>query len=196
MKAVAKNFSVSRLQDKAFLPPVESLDIKGPQALDIRKWIWLLAFSILIAFSAQLRATEVSSHEHIGIVHLKHEGLLKQFKISVSYLLFSNDWRLAVDPWHSELLEMLNQGMAQASAEERIAIAKRWTDSEATADKAFITARPQSLNRTPAQTVAEETNKTTQMFSAWQPAVGFAALVAVLVGMLVVVTRLRLGARI
>ena len=119
-----------------------------------------------------------------GIYHLKREGLLKQFKITDRHLLYSNDWRLAVGQGHSELLERLNQGMAQVSAEERTAIVKHWMDSEASADKALITARPS------AQT-AEEANKTTQMFSAGQLILWFAALVAVLLILLTILRRLR-----
>jgi PAS domain S-box-containing protein len=129
-----------------------------------------------------------------GIYHLKRKDLLEQFKISDNHLLYSNDWRLAVGQGNAHLLEVLNSGMAQISNEERAAVVKRWTDPEASKDKALITEEPQMPDLTATQIRDQASEKTEQVFSVWQLILWFVVLAAVLAILLLILKRLRVEA--
>ena len=111
----------------------------------------VIAYSDYATILKDLRAGRLkafAADTPTGIYHLKRDGLLREFKISDNHLLYSNDWRLATSEGDTELLAVLDGGMALISADERRAIAKRWTAGESSADKALITTQSKALQWT------------------------------------------------
>ena len=74
-----------------------------------------------------------------GIYHLKQHDLLQKFKISDMDLLYSNSLRPAVSSGNTQVLEIVEQGMARVSPGERKEIVKYWKELISAADKAAVT---------------------------------------------------------
>ena len=61
-----------------------------------------------------------------GLFHLAQAGLLAKFHYDQSAPLYQNDWFVASGEGNTEMLEIINQGMALISPDERRHIARRW----------------------------------------------------------------------
>ena len=61
-----------------------------------------------------------------GLFYLAQAGLLAKFHYDQSAPLYQNDWFVASGEGNSAMLELVNQGMALISADERRRIARRW----------------------------------------------------------------------
>jgi ABC-type amino acid transport substrate-binding protein len=75
-----------------------------------------------------------------GVFHLQQVGLLAEYKFPPSQLLYQNDWFLAVQEGNGSLLEVLDEGMARISEEERRAVGRHWTVSSGSEEEALIIA--------------------------------------------------------
>ena len=61
-----------------------------------------------------------------GLFHLAQAGLLAKFHYNYSTPLYQNDWLVASSEGNSEMLALINEGMAMISPEERKHIERRW----------------------------------------------------------------------
>ena len=61
-----------------------------------------------------------------GLFFLAQAGLLAKFHYDQSAPLYQNDWYVASREGNSDMLELINQGMALISLDERKRIARRW----------------------------------------------------------------------
>jgi len=61
-----------------------------------------------------------------GLFHLAQAGLLAKFHYDQSTPLYQNDWLVASGEGNSEMLELINQGMALITPDERKRIERRW----------------------------------------------------------------------
>ena len=61
-----------------------------------------------------------------GLFHLAQAGLLAKFHYNKSAPLYQNDWFVASGEGNAEMLEVINQGMALISPDERKRIERRW----------------------------------------------------------------------
>ena len=61
-----------------------------------------------------------------GLFHLAQAGLLAKFHYDHSAPLYRNDWLVASGEGNAEMLELINQGMALISPDERKRIERRW----------------------------------------------------------------------
>jgi signal transduction histidine kinase/DNA-binding response OmpR family regulator len=61
-----------------------------------------------------------------GLFHLAQAGLLAKFHYDHSAPLYQNDWLVASGEGNSEMLELINQGMALITPDERKRIERRW----------------------------------------------------------------------
>jgi len=61
-----------------------------------------------------------------GLFYLAQAGLLAKFHYDQSAPLYQNDWFVASGEGNSDMLELVNQGMALISPDERRRIARRW----------------------------------------------------------------------
>ena len=61
-----------------------------------------------------------------GLFHLAQAGLLAKFHYNKSAPLYQNDWFVASGEGNAAMLELINQGMALISPDERKRIERRW----------------------------------------------------------------------
>ena len=61
-----------------------------------------------------------------GLFHLAQAGLLAKFHYDQSTPLYQNDWFVASGEGNTDMLELINQGMALITPDERKRIARRW----------------------------------------------------------------------
>jgi signal transduction histidine kinase/CheY-like chemotaxis protein len=61
-----------------------------------------------------------------GLFHLAQAGLLAKFHYDYSAPLYQNDWLVASGEGNTEMLALINEGMAMISPEERKRIERRW----------------------------------------------------------------------
>jgi signal transduction histidine kinase/DNA-binding response OmpR family regulator len=61
-----------------------------------------------------------------GLFHLARAGLLAKFHYDQSAPLYRNDWFVASGEGNTDMLELINQGMARISPDEHKRIARRW----------------------------------------------------------------------
>jgi signal transduction histidine kinase len=78
---------------------------------------------------ARLRSGELkvfAADTPTGLFHLAQAGLLAKFRYDQAAPLYQNDWFVASGEGNADMLELINQGMALISLDERKRIARRW----------------------------------------------------------------------
>ena len=78
---------------------------------------------------ARLRSGELkvfAADTPTGLFHLAQAGLLAKFRYDQAAPLYQNDWFVASGEGNADMLELINQGMALISPDERKRIARRW----------------------------------------------------------------------
>jgi PAS domain S-box-containing protein len=73
-----------------------------------------------------------------GLFHLEKSGLLSEFSFVSEKPLYRNDWFAAVQEGNKELIEVVNNGIALITDEEKRDINRRWISSGKEKSKALI----------------------------------------------------------
>ncbi len=78
---------------------------------------------------AELRSGELkvfAADTPTGLYHLAQAGMLAKFRYERTRPLYQNDWHVASAEGNAAMLELIDQGMAMITPEEKKRIARRW----------------------------------------------------------------------